>query len=374
MKLPYLISINRLKSFTAVMAVLFFFGSDGFAQKEKEENKKRKTYKELNAEAYPGKEGSLDGTFTGVNNTVGFSVNEPNPHTTMTSTAENEDIIGRWNITMDKDGKEAPSWLEVKLSGFKVLTGQFVGDDGSARPISQVNFENGKVSFSIPPQWQDTDKDLDFEAVVENGKLRGRIHHPSGGTYDFVGERAPSLKREGNPTWAAPIMLFNGENLEGWYADKDQNQWKIVNGILTSEASGANLISDQKFDDFKLDVEFRYPEGSNSGIFLRGRYEVQIQDDKGKEASSVLFGGVYGFLTPNEMVAKSAGEWQTFEITLIGRRLTIVANGKTIICDQVIPGITGGALDSHEALPGPIMLQGDHGPVEFRRIILTPAK
>lgn len=354
------------------MAVLFFFGSDGIAQKQKEENKKRKTYKELNAEAYPDKEDSLDGTFTGVNNTVGFSVYEPNPHTTMMSTSENEDIIGRWNITMDKDGKEAPSWLEVKLSGFKVLTGQFVGDDGSARPISEVNFENGKVSFSIPPQWQGTDKDLDFEAVVKNGKLRGRIHHPSGGTYDFVGERAPSLKREGNPTWAAPIMLFNGENLEGWHADKDENQWKIVNGILTSEASGANLISDQKFDDFKLDVEFRYPEGSNSGIFLRGRYEVQIQDDKGKEASSVLFGGVYGFLTPNEMVAKSAGEWQTFEITLVGRRLTIVANGKTIICDQLIPGITGGALDSHEALLGAIMLQGDHGPVEFK--LLSPIR
>ncbi|MBW3469476.1 3-keto-disaccharide hydrolase [Arthrospiribacter ruber] len=305
---------------------------------------------------------------------VAFQTDEPSPHTTQLSTPDAEDVIGRWNLTLDKNGKEAPSWLEVKLSGFKVLTGHFVGDDGSARPISKVHFENGKVSFSIPPQWQNTDQDLVFEGMVNNGEMTGTILHPMGDKYSFVGKPAPSLVREKAPEWAEPIAIFNGNDLSGWYADNEHNQWKVVNGILTSEVSGANLITEEKFDDFKLEVEFRYPEGSNSGIFLRGRYEVQIQDDKGKEASSVLFGGVYGFLTPNEMVAKAAGEWQTFEITLVGRRLTIVANGKNIICDQIIPGITGGALDSHEALPGPIMLQGDHGPVEFRKIVLTPGK
>ena len=85
-----------------------------------------------------------------------------------------------------------------------------------------------------------------------------------------------------------------------------------------------------------------------------------------------MFGGLYGFLTPNEMVAKSAGEWQAYDITLIGRRVTIVANGKTIINDQIIPGITGGAMDSDEGEPGPFMLQGDHGPIEFRNIVVTP--
>ena len=67
-------------------------------------------------------------------------------------------------------------------------------------------------------------------------------------------------------------------------------------------------------------------------------------------------------------------EWQTFDITLIGRRVTVVLNGRTIIADRVIPGITGGALDSNEGEPGPILLQGDHGPVEFRRIVITPAR
>lgn len=287
--------------------------------------------------------------------------------------AESKDLIGRWNITLDMDGKEAPSWLEVKLSGFKVLVGYFVGDDGSARPISQVHFDNGKVHFSIPPQWQDSMNDLVFEGSLANGKLNGTIQYPNGKRYSFVGERAPALVREKQPKWGEKIAIFNGKDLTGWYADKSDNQWEVKNGILTSSRSGANLITLEKFEDFELEVEFRYPEGSNSGVFLRGRYEVQIQDDYGKEPSNVLFGGIYGFLTPNEMAAGKAGEWQTFQIKLIGRRLTVVANGKTVICDQIIPGITGGALDSKEGLPGPIMLQGDHGPVEFRKIEMKKA-
>ena len=124
--------------------------------------------------------------------------------------------------------------------------------------------------------------------------------------------------------------------------------------------------------DFKLHLEFRIPEGSNSGIYLRGRYEVQITDSKGMEPSDIQFAGVYGFLTPNEMAAKSAGEWQTYDIVLIGRRVTIIANGVPVIVDQIIPGITGGAIDSKEGEPGPILIQGDHGPIELRNIVITP--
>ena len=131
-------------------------------------------------------------------------------------------------------------------------------------------------------------------------------------------------------------------------------------------------MSDEKFMDFKLHIEFRYPEGSNSGVYLRGRYEVQVTDSKGKEPSDIEFSGVYGFLTPNEMAAKSAGEWQSYDITLIGRRVTVTANGVTVINDQNIPGITGGALNSKEGEPGPFMIQGDHGPIEYRNIVVTP--
>jgi hypothetical protein len=143
---------------------------------------------------------------------------------------------------------------------------------------------------------------------------------------------------------------------------------------LKSPKSGSNLITTQKFNDFKLHIEFRYQAGSNSGVYLRSRYELQIIDCLGQEPSSVLLGGIYGFLTPNENAAKAPGEWQSYDITLVGRRVTVVANGKTVICDAIIPGITGGAIDSKEAEPGPILLQGDHGPIDFRNIMITTAK
>ncbi len=284
------------------------------------------------------------------------------------------DIIGRWDLTVNMGDRIAPSWLEVKLSGIKTLVGQFVADGGSARPIAQVHVKEGKIHFSIPPQWDRTDKEMILEATLENDQLKGTIQASNGKTYTFTGERAPLLKRTTPVVWGEPIQLLNNKDISGWHGQGKNNQWQNINGVLTSAKSGTNLITDQTFTDFKLHIEFRYPAGSNSGVYLRGRYEVQVEDNAGKEPSSTYFGGIYGFLTPNEMVAKAPGEWQTYDITLIGRRVTIVANGKPIIVDQIIPGITGGALDSKEGEPGPIMLQGDHGPVEYRNIILTPAK
>jgi len=294
--------------------------------------------------------------------------------TDKTTAAGDNDIIGRWDLTVNMGDRIAPSWLEVKLSGIQTLVGQFVADGGSARPIAQVKVKEGKIHFSIPAQWERTDKEMVFEATLENDQLKGTIYASNGRTYTFTGERAPLLKRTAPVSWGKPIHLLNKTNLDGWVAQGKNNQWQNINGVLTSPKSGSNLMTAEKFTDFKLHIEFRYPAGSNSGVYLRGRYEVQVEDNAGKEPSSTYFGGIYGFLTPNEMAAKAPGEWQSFDITLIGRRVTVIANGKAIIVDQIIPGITGGAIDSKEGEPGPILLQGDHGPVEYRNIIITPAK
>ena len=147
----------------------------------------------------------------------------------------------------------------------------------------------------------------------------------------------------------------------------------MIDGVLKNVDSGGNLVTKEKFNDFKLSMEFRYPEGSNSGVYLRGRYEVQIMDSYGQDISSMTIGGVYGFIEPSVDVAKKAGEWQTFEITFVGRHITLVHNGIEVISNRPVPGITGGSLDSNEENPGPIMIQGDHGSVEFRKIIITPA-
>src|SRR5689334_4090915 len=282
-------------------------------------------------------------------------------------------VEGRWDITIYDSGKKMPSWLEVVHSGLHTLVGQFVGTGGSARPISKVNFTGGKVSFSIPPQWE-TGNDLSFEAVLQGDTLAGTITFPNGKTYDCSGVRAPSLKRSSAPSWGEKKKLFNGTDLTGWQPSGEKNQWVVDNGVLRSAAPGSNLITDATFTDFKLHVEFRYSAHGNSGVYLRGRYEVQILEENAMSPPKGILGAVYGFIAPSELVAKKPGEWQTYDITFAGRMVTIVANGTTIICNQEIPGITGGALDSREGEPGPIMLQGDHEAIEYRNIVLIPAK
>jgi hypothetical protein len=286
--------------------------------------------------------------------------------------ADSSSAEGRWDITINMAGKEVPSWLEVRHSGLHTLIGEFVGASGSSRPISKVNYSAGKMSFTIPPQWEEG-TDVTVEGVLQGNSFTGSIVLPDGKTYSWTAVRAPSLRRNATPAWGKPVRLFSGTDLKGWRA-LGENQWKAEDGILKSPKSGSNLVTDESFTDFKLHIEFRYQKGSNSGVYLRGRYEVQISDSKGLEPSKGDLGAVYGFIKPNEMVAKEPGEWQSYDITLVGRMVTVVANGKMIICNQEIPGITGGAINSKESEPGPLLLQGDHGPIEYRNIVITPAQ
>ena len=283
------------------------------------------------------------------------------------------EVEGRWDITVQTPGGEQPSWLEIETSGNQALVGRFVGISGSARPVSEIKYDQQTetYSFSIPPQWTPRENDPQFEFSLDDNKLSGWATAPDGTKLQWTAVRAPSLHREQESEWGEPVDLLD-RDLSQWIL-ADNNQFTMQNGVLVNEKSGGNLITKQEFEDFKLHIEFRYPEGSNSGIYLRGRYEVQIEDNYGLEPESHHIGGVYGFIDPTVNAAKKAGEWQTYDITLTGRMVTVVLNGVEVICNRPIPGITGGAIDSHEGEPGPIMLQGDHGPIEFRNITITPA-
>jgi hypothetical protein len=282
-------------------------------------------------------------------------------------------IMGRWDLTVQDLGFPACSWLEVQLSGTRTLVGRFVGWGGSARPVSKVEFANNALRFAIPPQWEAGDGDLRVEGTLSHDTLRGTITDPAGRRVAWTGNRAPALRRTTPPQWGSPIALFDGRDLSQWQIPAD-NQWSVVNGVLTNAKAGGNLVTKQSFTDFKLHIEFQYPRSGNSGVYLRGRYEVQVEDTPPERVRDEGLGGIYGFLTPTEDAAKGPGQWQWYDITLIGRRVTVALNGTTIINGQDIPGITGGALTCDEAAPGPLMLQGDHGPIEYRNIILTPAK
>jgi hypothetical protein len=285
-------------------------------------------------------------------------------------------IIGRWDLTVQGTDGPYPSWLQVRRSGYRTLVGEFVGQFGSVRPIGRVEVDAGRMRFSVPPQWESRKDDLVFEGHLEGEILRGQTTDDKGRPVTWTAHRAPALKRTQPPQWGAPLDLFNGKDLSGWrprHAAK-KNGWLVKDGLLVNAAPGNDLLTDQKFTDFKLHAEFRYPKKSNSGIYLRGRYEVQIEDNYGEEPESHKIGGVYGFLTPSVNAAKRPGEWQTLDITLAGRVVTVMLNDQRVIDRQSIPGITGGALDSDEGAPGPILLQGDHGPIDFRKVTLTPAR
>lgn len=299
--------------------------------------------------------------------------------------AQRSPLIGSWDlsITMNDDQLKNlgmfrhglasdgfPGWLKVKLSGLSTLVGYYVGYEGSARPISEVHYDAKKeiYHFTIPPQWRDID-DIYFEFTLKDGKLSG-YQDLNGNKLQFTGVRAPNLKREKPPVWGSPIDLLT-DNMDRWIIPEN-NKFEMVDGVMMNKERGGNLITSQTFNDFKLSVEFRYPKGSNSGIYLRGRYELQIEDSKEK-ADEVSIGGIYGFIAPSMNAATGPDEWQTYEITLVGRHVTVIHNGIEIISNRPIPGITGGALDSKEGEPGPIMIQGDHGPVDFRKLVITPA-
>jgi hypothetical protein len=283
-------------------------------------------------------------------------------------------VVGRWDLRVTGPKGPYPSWLEVSLSGNRTLVGRFVGGVGSARPIGRVEFAGGALRFAIPPQWEEGGADLRVEGRLSGDRLAGTLVTSEGERHEWTAVRAPDLRRAAPPAWGAPVALFNGKDLAGWTERGGESRWRVAGGVLTTAGSGANLVSTRTFDDFRLRAEFRYPAGSNSGVYLRGRYEVQIEDSPEQRAPGPLHvGAVYGFLPPNENAARAPGEWQSYEITLVGRRVTVLLNGRAVIADQVIPGITGGALDSDEGAPGPILLQGDHGGIEFRRIeIATP--
>ncbi|WP_396626286.1 DUF1080 domain-containing protein [Luteitalea sp.] len=283
-------------------------------------------------------------------------------------------LLGRWDLVVQRGAQTSPSWLEVERSGTATLVGQFVGSGGSARPIAKIEFADGAFKFAIPPQWDSNPKDITFEGRLEAGRITGSMTMGDGQVLTWTGTRAPSLRRAAKPVYGAPVALLGTASLDGWKPfGRGESQWSVKDGVLINAKSGANLMTERTFDDFKLHVEFRVPKGSNSGIYLRGRHELQIDDAFGLEPSSHHLGGLYGFIAPSEAAAKAAGEWQTMDVTLTGRMLTLTLNGVTVICNREIPGITGGALDSREGEPGPLYLQGDHGPVEYRNIVITPA-
>ena len=280
-------------------------------------------------------------------------------------------VLGRWDLTVESSVTSFPSWLEIRLRTEEQLMARLVGQFGSVRHATTVSYRDEELMVSVPVQYERGTEELVFTGSRRADSLIGLVDL-NGSTLPWSGARAPSLERDAEPAWGQPVPLI-GSDLSGWRMRQgtDAGCWSVSDGILKATPPCVDIVTDREFDDFQLRLEFRYPPGSNSGVYLRGRYEVQIQDDYGKALDPLRLGGIYGFIAPTDDAARPAGEWQIYEIQLVGRRVTVILNGTEIISNQEIPGITGGALDSHEGSPGPLMLQGDHGPIEYRNVFIA---
>jgi Domain of Unknown Function (DUF1080) len=283
--------------------------------------------------------------------------------------AQDNPFLGRWDITATAaDGKRI-YWLEVKNDGGQ-LVGYFLNRWGSVFKLPAVAIENGELQFTLPNPKQV------YTARVEAGKLAGKVTTDKE-TVIWTGVRPPqwgSYDANAKHHFGKPVELFDGKSLDTWgveHQDKPSG-WSVVDGVMANSPNANNLVSKQRFKDFRIHAEYKLEKESNSGIYLRGRYELQVLDDYGKAPESHGHMAIYSRLAPTVNASRPAGEWQTVDATIVGNRLTVVLNGQTVQNNVVVDGITGGALDSDEAADGPIMLQGDHGKVWFRKVTVTP--
>ncbi|WP_162343264.1 3-keto-disaccharide hydrolase [Cyclobacterium salsum] len=300
-------------------------------------------------------------------------------------------FLGMWGLEIEGGGV---GWLHVsEEKGY--LDAELLWIGGSVLPVANVYLadENTLVVTRTTNSRKSEDRThiLTHTLRVEKSgdSLKGTMTGPGrNGEYqsDFTGKRMPSMPEKpdlSKLSYGNPISLFNGGDLSGWELmnPNQSNGFTAENGVLVNDPvqpengehlSYGNIRTQQEFEDFNLKLEVNVPEGNNSGVYLRGIYEIQVVDSYGKPLDSHHMGALYSRITPSQAAEKPAGEWQTMDITLVDRHVTVILNGKKIIDNEPAWGPTGGAMSADVLAPGPIYLQGDHGKVSYRNIVLTP--
>ncbi len=289
--------------------------------------------------------------------------------------AADKDFNGRWNIEVPKEPRHRVWWLEVSGAGTPGIKGRFVGSPGGdMNDIPEIAVKNNTLEFVFTrPNYKGI-----YKATLIKGLLQGNF--TVGGNpkseLTWTGHRAPVLKDKDDGKWkeGKPVDLFNGTDLQGWSAMVSGQDlgWQVKDGIMGNKASSNNLVSAQKFWNFKLHCEFRIGKDSNGGFGLRGRYEIQVIDDFGQPPDTHGTGALYSRTAASKNASRAPGEWNTYDVTLIGRQVTVIVNGEKVIDKGEVEGLTAMAHDWNEAVPGPISVQGDHGPVEIRKLVITP--
>lgn len=285
-------------------------------------------------------------------------------------------FVGTWGFDVPARYGIGSNWLGITDNGGN-LDIWFQPTGGHVFQIKDYKVNGSHLTLTIPVG-QSNHPPITWELDAKSGKLVGT---QTGGTQtlQLTGNPEPPLNRPEPASWGAPQPLFDGKDLDGWQpiGNVAQNHWTVQDGDLVNLQHGANLKSTQKFNDFKLHFEVNCPDNANSGFFLRGRYELQLEyEPVGENPPNRAMGSIYGRIAPSVELPRKPGQWETYDVTLVGRTVTVVRDGTMTINHQKIDGITGGALDADEGEPGPFYIQGDHtGGLKFRNItVAVPAK
>lgn len=293
--------------------------------------------------------------------------------------AADSDFNGRWDINVSTERKRV-WWVELNGVGTPQANGKFVSAyGGDMNSITTISADHGELRFTIKPGNQAKRGGASvYRAHLVNGKLEGTFEVEGRGVapVPWTGVRAPAIADRDDGTWkeGAPIALFNAKDAGGWKAmvPGAVMKWSVVDGVLRNAPPTTDIVSEQSFWNFKLHVDFRIVEHSNSGIGLRGRYEIQILDDYGEPPNTHGAAALYSRIAPSVNASKPAGEWQSYDIRLVGRQLTVVHNGIKVLDKVQVDGLTAIANNSDEAQPGPFIIQGDHSYVEIKSFVVTP--
>ena len=285
------------------------------------------------------------------------------------------DFNGRWDITAT--GARA-WWVELTGVGTPQAAGKFVSAfGGDMNKIATIEAKNDELTFTIASANASEGTKV-YHARLAGGKLEGtaETEGKSAPPTKWTGVRAPVIAEKDDGSWkeGKPVDLFNHKDLSGWKALNPgaQMKWSVVDGVLRNAPPTTDLITEQKFWNFKLHIDFRIIEHSNSGIGLRGRYEIQILEDYGKPVNSHGAAALYSRVAPSVNASKPAAEWQSYDIRLVGRDLTVVFNGVKVLDHVQVEGLTAIANNADEADPGPFIVQGDHSYVEIKNFVVTP--
>jgi hypothetical protein len=291
------------------------------------------------------------------------------------------DFNGRWDITAHTQPRPRAYWLELTGAGTATPSGWFVSAyAGDRNKIDSISIKGGELTFSFnPPAGRDGKQPRIpvWHARLNGGKLEGTFAvEGSASVMPFTGVRAPVIADKDDGSWkeGTPIQLFNGHDLSGWKPlnPSVEMKWSVQDGVLRNAPPTTDIISEQKFWNFTLHVDFRIVEHSNSGIGLRGRYEIQILDDYGNPPNTHGAAALYSRVAPKVNASRKPGEWQSYDIRLVGRTLTVVHNGTKVLDKVEVEGLTAIANNADEAEPGPFIVQGDHSYVEIKNFVVTP--